>query len=354
MVGEYIKNSGKIKKEFSCRFIDMGTSRTTGEVGKGGIMKPLRYMGVLVRVIFTLMRFRPQVCYMAIAATGPAFYKDTLVALLLRASGANIIYHFHNKGVRTKQKNRIDDLLYSKVFKDAKAILLSPYLYHDVEKYFAENKVFYCPNGVPEIASKASVVKRGKRGITEILFLSNLIASKGILDLLEAVKILKARGLDFHLTVVGGEGDVDRNMLRESLLKLGIEDLVTYVGKKFGAEKKEIFLNADIFAFPTYYHYECFPLVLLEAMQYSLPVVSTFEGGIPEIVDNGETGLLVNQRDIEGIADKLEYLIKNPEIRRSMGEKGNERYENNFTLSTFENRITEILREVAAPVTPSA
>jgi glycosyltransferase involved in cell wall biosynthesis len=89
-------------------------------------------------------------------------------------------------------------------------------------------------------------------------------------------------------------------------------------------------------------------------MQYSLPVVSTFEGGIPEIVENGNTGLLVNQRDVEGIADKLEYFIKNPDKSRSMGEKGNERYEKNFTLSIFEKRITEILGEVAASVTPSA
>jgi glycosyltransferase involved in cell wall biosynthesis len=226
MVGEYIMNSEKINNVFNCRFIDMGTSRTTGEVGKGNIIKPLRYLGVLIRVIFALIRFRPQVCYMAIAATGPAFYKDTLVALLLRSSGAKIIYHFHNKGVKTKQENKIDDLLYSKVFKDARAILLSPYLYPDVRKYFAENKIFYCPNGVPKIASEASVVKKGKSGTTGILFLSNLITSKGIFDLLEAVKVLKVRRLDFQLTVVGGEGDIDRSMLKEKLLELEVEDLV--------------------------------------------------------------------------------------------------------------------------------
>ena len=71
------------------------------------------------------------------------------------------------------------------------------------------------------------------------------------------------------------------------------------MGRKYEKEKEETFAKADIFAFPTYYNNECFPLVLLEAMQHSLPVVSTFEGGIPDIVDEGEAGFLVAQKNAE-------------------------------------------------------
>ncbi len=63
-------------------------------------------------------------------------------------------------------------------------------------------------------------------------------------------------------------------------------------------------------------------LVLLEAMQYSLPVVSTPEGAIPDVVDDGVTGFLVPQRDTSALADKLEVLIKDPDLRVKNGSRG--------------------------------
>ena len=60
-------------------------------------------------------------------------------------------------------------------------------------------------------------------------------------------------------------------------------------------------------------------------MQFSLPVVSTFEGGIPDIVENGKTGFLVKQEDVEALAEKLEILINNPRLREQMGQHGRKR-----------------------------
>jgi glycosyltransferase involved in cell wall biosynthesis len=81
-------------------------------------------------------------------------------------------------------------------------------------------------------------------------------------------------------------------------------------------------------------------------MQFSLPIVSTFEGGIPDVVENGVTGFLVPQKDVEALADKLEILIKSPELRKQMGAAGRKKYEEEFTLERFEGRMVEILNEV--------
>ena len=116
------------------------------------------------------------------------------------------------------------------------------------------------------------------------------------------------------------------------------------MGKKYGTYKAEVFSKADIFAFPTYN--ETFGLVLVEAMQFSLPVVSTFEGGIPDVVEDGETGFLVPQNDAVALAEKLELLIKDPVLRKEMGEMGREKYEAEFTLAAFEERFTTILKEL--------
>ena len=81
-------------------------------------------------------------------------------------------------------------------------------------------------------------------------------------------------------------------------------------------------------------------------MQFSLPVVSTFEWEIPNIVADGKTGLLVPQNDAMALAEKLEVLIKDPNLRKSMGEAGRKKYKEEFTLAIFEARLTLILKEL--------
>lgn len=109
-----------------------------------------------------------------------------------------------------------------------------------------------------------------------------------------------------------------------------------------------MFSKTDIFAFPTYYHNETFGLVNLEAMQYSIPVVSTFEGGIPDVIDDGNTGFLVPQKNALALAGKLEILINNPTLRLKMGEAGRRKYEKEFTLNHFELRLKEILTQITS------
>lgn len=345
-VGQYIYESKIINNAFECRFINLSTSRLINEIGKKPIQKIGRYFSILCQVFKQLICFKPQLCYLAITAKGYAFYKDALIALMAKTFKVPLVYHFHNKGVSTRQHKAIDNFLYRRVFKNAHAILLSKYLYPDVEKYFTPEQVHYCPNGIPDIDFKQKKLEKRQNEKIEILFLSNLIESKGVFVLLEACKILKQKGLAFHCTYVGGEGDVYAKQFQKKVKELGLTDQVVYVGKKYGEDKEEAFSKADIFAFPSHYHNETFGLVNLEAMQFSLPVISTFEGGIPDVVDDGKTGYLVPQKDVEKLAEKLEILIKNPDLRHRMGIAGRIKYENQFTLSVFENRLKDILTTI--------
>lgn len=345
-VGQYIYESKIINNTFECRFINLSTSRLINEIGKKPIQKIGRYFSILSQVFKQLICFKPQLCYLAITAKGYAFYKDALIALMAKTFKVPLVYHFHNKGVSTWQKKRLNNILYHIVFKNSYAILLSKYLYSDVQKYFPENKVFYCPNGIPDTTVKRIKDLDSNDNAVRILFLSNLIESKGVFVLLEACKILKNKNISFYCTFAGDEGDITSQIFNKVIEDLDLTDVVFYVGRKYGNEKEEAFAKADIFAFPTYYNNECFPLVLLEAMQHSLPVVSTFEGGIPDIVDEGETGFLVAHKNAEKLAEKLEILIKDPDLRHRMGIAGRTKYENQFTLSVFENRLKDILSTI--------
>lgn len=116
-------------------------------------------------------------------------------------------------------------------------------------------------------------------------------------------------------------------------------------GGKYGKEKDEFWATADVFVFPTFYHNECFPLVLLEAMQHHLPCISTTEGGIPGIIDDKETGFLIEKHDFQTLADKLEYFIEHPEESERMGENGYRKFKDKFTLRKFEESMVDILND---------
>lgn len=127
-----------------------------------------------------------------------------------------------------------------------------------------------------------------------------------------------------------------------------IVNVITYYGKKFGDNKENFFNDADIFVFPTYYPNECFPLVLLEAMQHGLPCISTKEGGIPDIIQDGRTGLLVGRRNSKDLAEKIAWMIDHPTERTAMGIAGCRLYRNKFTLLAFENMFANILKKNTA------
>ena len=120
-------------------------------------------------------------------------------------------------------------------------------------------------------------------------------------------------------------------------------DCVTYHGRKYVEEKLAFFRQADVFVFPTYYSNECFPLVLLEAMEQGLPCISTNEGGIAAIVDEGETGFLVPCREVEPLAERIGWLLEDEALRKRLGAAGRAKFEREYTLARFEEKIKQCL-----------
>ena len=182
-----------------------------------------------------------------------------------------------------------------------------------------------------------------KRNKMNVLFLSNMIAEKGVWTIVEAAKILHEKELPVEFHFVGKWSDITEEMFDSAMKEYHLEGVCFAHGGKYGKEKDEFWAAADVFVFPTFYHNECFPLVLLEAMEHGLPCISTTEGGIPGIVDDGKTGYLVPKHDAVALADKIEMFIRDIDLRHKMGLAGREKFEREFTLEVFEKRMVEIL-----------
>ena len=109
-------------------------------------------------------------------------------------------------------------------------------------------------------------------------------------------------------------------------------------------EKMKLFKNADIFILPSFT--EAFPLVLLEAMQFELPVISTCVGGIPEMIIDNESGLLAEPDNAQMLAEKISILLNDKVLRCELGKNGYERFKNNYTLRHYEKNIHNVFNDI--------
>lgn len=357
MVSQYIKDSVLVQGEFECDFVNLSTSRKMDEIGKGGAKKLLRFIGSYFAVLWNLVCHRYDLCYLAITCYGVGFLKDAPFVLLCKLFGHKVLIHQHNKGMSNCVERWPYRWLMPLVYRNTTVMLLSWYLYPDIEKAVKREQVVICPNGIPETVSGERLMVSGdnvERGsvasssspTVNLLFLSNLIESKGVYVLLDACKLLKDKGLKFICNFVGGESKwINREIFEAEVHKRGLDEIVRYEGPKYGADKVKYWEKSDIFVLPTYN--ETFGLVNIEAMQWKLPVVSTNEGGIPDIVINGKNGFVCERQDAVSLAEALEKLINNPKLRTQMGEAGYRIYKEKFTLEKFEERFVECVSIVA-------
>lgn len=336
-VGECIRNSPVVGDAFETRFLNLSTSASLKDIGRVGFRKFRTFLRLRRSVREALETFSPDLVYMTPSVWFPGVVKDWLLARTVRKSGCKIVFHLHNKGTSTAAAARI---IYRSLFAGSDVILLSRLLYPDIAPYVPESRIRCCWNGVDAMP----VPHRGTEdGVPEILFLSNLLPDKGIEDLLEACRILKRQGIPFRCRFVGApSAAISAESFNGIVKEHGLESVVRYDGPLYGDRKVEAFSRADIFVHPS--REDCFPLVVLEAMAAGLPVVSTLEGGIPDEVAEGETGLLCPKADPEALARALGLLLTDPDMRRRMGEAGRHRYELHFTRKKFEERLTALLQ----------
>ena len=174
-----------------------------------------------------------------------------------------------------------------------------------------------------------------------ILAVGRLSYEKGIADLLRAVAVLSnTKGVPNFRLVLVGDGP-EREALARLASRLGIEGRLTMAG--FQRDTKPYYSLATLMAVSS--HTEGSPNVVLEAMATGLPIAATAVGGIPEILEDGVTGLMVPPRNPDAMADAILRILTDPEMRLRLGAAARLRAESNFTPEVYKRSLVEFYQK---------
>ncbi len=324
-------------------FVRMEYSKTIDHVGKFDLQKIRALFSLLGKATSVLINNHIDYIYYPPTGFGKIpFYRDIITLLYLKLFGKKIVFHFHGMGLdeNFSQSNTLVKYLAKKAYFKP---YVNIYLSHYNEKYLNFLQPVYSkivPYGIEDVSLKFN----GKRKNTtkkRVLYLGNLIRSKGIFDFIEAIKVLHQKKMDVEGVIIGGIPDKETE---NELKNRGLfdSDFIHYLGIKTGDEKWMELARADAFCFPTYYETENLPVVIIEAMQFSLPIISTNWRSIPSMVTDNYNGYIVLAKAPLSIAEKIIAIFKNEETYQQLANNSRKRYLDSFQRETYISRIREV------------
>jgi glycosyltransferase involved in cell wall biosynthesis len=335
------------------RHVRMELSTDESQVGKFRWKKAFRLLPIICRIIYARIVHRPDILYYAPA--GPSrmgMLRDIVILGSTRFLFPSTILHFHSGG-HGDLYDRLPRWLrwfFRRAFFHPDGAIRLTELTPEDGKQLKARREYIVPNGIADPGAdlplpRSAPVFSQARPI-RILFVALLCEGKGLLVLIEACGKLAARGVPFELNLMGRfESDAFEARVRRRIAELRIDEQVSFLGVLNGAQKFAAFQRADLLCHPTFY--DTFGLVLLEAMACGLPVVATRWCSIPLIVDDGQTGLLVEPHDPCDLADRLAELADNPRLCERMGIAARRKFLRDFTLPGHIERMRKVFFDVA-------
>lgn len=326
--------------------VRMAFSKKTSEVSKFNFYKIVHLFQLIFKTIYYRFKYKtPTLYYIPVGSSFVPLMRDIIFLLPVRLFFPRVVFHFRACGIYDyvlRQKKFLQFFAQLAYKKPDLSIHLTT---RNNEFRYLQGKTRQAvvPNGAKDycVEGNHNPVRNGKT----ILFVSILREEKGLTDLIKACAMLRKKGIDFKVDVLG---DFYSEKYRTEIMHMvesgGMKEQICFHGVKVDEAKFAFFTQSDIFCYPSYH--DVLPNVVMEAMMFGLPVVSTDYAGIPDFVLDNQTGFLVPVKNPEKIAEKLELLLSDKQLSATMGANGRERYLNEFTIEQYYQRMEESLFSV--------
>lgn len=318
---------GKQWKDYHCKWLET-------HIDKGGFWK-LFYLIKAFTIYFFILPFYDLI-HIHISEP-PSAIRKCLFMSWAKVWHKKTIVHFHSFSSETTVKSKRSSI-YKYLFTKADVVLvLSKYWRDEVNNVFDlgdKVKILFNP-----CSSEISNISYDKK--PNILYAGAVNARKGYTDLIVAFSKIADRVSDWNL-IFAGNGEIkDGKQLAESL---GIGDRVHFLGWVNGKVKDKAFKEASIFCLPSYA--EGFPMAVLDAWAYGLPVISTPVGGLPDIAIENENILMFTPGDTDKLAEQLERMINEGDLRWKISNASIELSKTTFSEKVINEQLGEIYKSL--------
>ncbi len=254
-----------------------------------------------------------------------------------------IITHIHGNHLATaygKLRGIKQWVFKTLVSKTTKGIVLSESLRPNMEHFIITEDTYVLPNFAEDYLHN----EIGKKTYTDlrVIYLSNLMKEKGILDVIDALKKLEENNIAYTARIAGSIDQEHKQRILEEIEKL---DNVQYLGVVRGDDKKELLQWGTTFVLPTYYTMEGQPISILEALATGNAIITTRHAGIPDVIKDNVHGFFVAKKNPKELYEKLAYLAGNPKKMEELGKGNTVFFKENFTKEIFKSRLLDIFED---------
>lgn len=298
------------------------------------IFQIIFYLSFLIKYIFNLTTNKNIKLVHIHTASRGSFLRKYIVFIIAKLFNKKIILHIHGAEFNIFYNNvpKLIKKIITKTFDSADLIIvLSKGWEKDIsEKTSNHNiKILYTCTVIKELKPVTA------RTNINILATGRLGKRKGTYDIIEAAKYIKNQNVIINLY---GDGNIEE--FKNLVIDNNLENKIKIKGWVPDNEKEEGLKNSDILLLPSYN--EGLPMSIVEAMAYGLPIISTPVGGIPEAVENGVNGFLIQPGDFKELAEKIDILANDSELREKMGQKSYEIAKEKFDIKIVVKQLEGI------------
>jgi glycosyltransferase involved in cell wall biosynthesis len=315
-----------------------------GRIGRN-VYRLFRYGRFFLKVIFKRYDF------IHIHSSTMVFFGNSIFMLLARIAGTKVLLHMHgtdwprfyDNDTESRKRRKKKALSWS-----TKIIVLYKLWKDEIEKLGVKAETRVVRNFVHRVdpPSQAAVDDAAQRinkkdGDFVVLMVGTVGQRKGVFDILEAVPKVAAEADNVKFVFAGGEEKPGEwAQIRKILEDETVAAHSVFLGEIGRDEVQALLANAQVFTLPSYI--EGMPIAIIEAMRKGIPVISTVVGGIPDMIDDGVSGYLINPGDPEAIAESVLKLIRDEDLRKELGRGAEKGFEEKFEFSQGIGQIRDL------------
>lgn len=307
----------------------------------------LRPIVNFIKILFCTLKIKKNGSVLLFSSAGFSFYEKLFWAKIIIFIGRKpvLIMIDGNFPIFYESKSKILKKTISNLINDHGLVIgtQSEFWLKYYKGLFPRSTVMVVSASVDDAFQQVKNTQFNKKGDVEakLLYVGWIISSKGIIDLIDAIVLINQVNKNVKLELVGPLFNKEEYWMSE-LKNRGISEIVKFTGViNNRSQLIEKLLAADIFVFPS--HFEGLPVAMIEAISVGLPCVATNVGGIPDILDNGRVGKLVNSNSPKELSEAIIELIENTDLRKSFSTNSAEWAKEKYSFSNLIESYTKIL-----------